>query len=420
MNPEPIRIRSTCRACGASHLRKVVPLVPVPIVSPNVGETEGGSAYAGKTAPLDVFLCEECGLFQLLHIVDPGLLYRHYLYRTAISKGLVEHFADECASILDRVSPAPGSLVVEFGSNDGSLLGMFRDRGFRVQGVDPASNIAAEASARGVPTLAAFFGVDVARRLREEHGPAKVIVSNNVLANIDDLADVLSGVHDLLDDDGVYVVETQYARDVIDGFLLDVIYHEHLSYFPVHTLVTAFPRYKLSVFDVERIAPKGGSLRIWLQRTDGPRPVTPRVQEMLEEEWKSGLYEAQNLDAFAGRVAATRSDLHRRLAEARASGRPVAAYGTSVGCAALIHQFELADKLDLLFDDTPFKPQITGPYYTLPVHPGAELADINPALVIILAWRYADMIAARHTAWLAGGGTFVVPLPHVTVRGAAE
>lgn len=406
-----VRVRKTCRCCGSPAIELSVPLARVPIVSPNVDVTD--KSVVTTLAPLDTYLCRDCGLIQLVHVVDPALIYRNYLYRTAISKGLAEHFGGLCEATVARLGLQPGSLVAEFGSNDGTLLGFFRDRGMRVQGIDPADAIAREATARGIPTRADFFGARLAGELADSIGQADLILSNNVMANIDDLEDVVRGVKRLLAAGGAYVFETQYALDVFEGTLLDVIYHEHISCFSVRPVARAFERFGLEVFDAERIATKGGSIRFWIQHRGGPLAIAPRVGELVALEQATGLYDAAYHRRFSERVAAIKSRLHARIEAARATGRPVAAYGTSVGCAALIHQFELEDKLDFMLDDSPFKQRIEGPGYDLPVFTGEAVEARNPALIIILAWRYAQPIVANHRRYLDGGGAFLVPLPDV-------
>jgi len=411
MSTELVQIRKTCRCCGSSAIEKSVPLAKVPIVSPNVDVTQ--KSVTSTMAPLDTYLCRDCGLIQLIHVVDPSLIYRNYLYRTAISKGLAEHFGSLCDAAVERLELQPGSLVVEFGSNDGTLLNFFREKGMRVQGIDPAGAIAAEATARGIPTQADFFGARLAGDLAQTVGRADLILSNNVMANIDNLEDVIQGVNILLKDDGAYAFETQYALDVFEHTLLDVIYHEHISCFSVQPVVRAFARFGLEVFDAERIPTKGGSIRFWIQHKGGPRRVSARVGELIALENETGLYDPAYHERFSAKVADIKTRLHALIAEASAGGQSIAAYGTSVGCAALIHQFELEDKLDFMLDDTPFKDRIEGPGYDLPVYSGEGVLRHQPALIIILAWRYAQPIAAKHQEYIRRGGRFLVPLPDI-------
>jgi SAM-dependent methyltransferase len=414
---ELLTIRKTCRLCGSDRIVRSIPLANVPIVSPNVGtETdESGGRLTSIVAPLDNYLCLECGLSQLVHIVDPSLIYRNYLYRTSVSLGLNEHFRGLSAAVIAGAGLKPNDLVLEFGSNDGTLLGFFRDAGMRVQGVDPAQKIAAEATAKGIPTRADFFNPAVAQDVRDKLGGARAVLANNAMANIDDLDSILSGVSAVMADDGVFVFETQYALDVFEKTLLDVIYHEHISTFSVQPVARALGRFNLVLFDAERIPTKGGSIRLWVQHKGGPRPIAPRVAELIELEQRTGLYDLAYHQRFSERIAEIKTGLHHLIADARAKGRPIGAYGTSVGCAALIHQFELTDKIDMLFDDTPFKERLDGPGYDLPVYTADGVLKHNPALIVILAWRYAEQIKTKHARYIEQGGCFVVPLPQISV-----
>jgi SAM-dependent methyltransferase len=416
---DPVTTRRTCRLCASDALVRCVALAAVPIVSPNVGAVDDGKA-ARLTAPLDIYLCRSCGLSQLVHVVDPALIYRNYLYHTAVSVGLTEHFRELSDTVISRLSLVPADSVVEFGSNDGTLLRFFQDAGMAVTGIDPAESIAAEATRQGIPTRAEFFGARLAEELRRANGPAKAIIANNAMANIDNLDDIFRGVEILLAPDGVLVFETQYALDVFEKTLLDVIYHEHISNFSVQPLARCLKAYGLRLFDAQRISTKGGSVRIWVQRDQAKRQVEPAVAALIDLEIRTGLYEVAYYRRFSERVAEIKAELHRLIAAAKETGRPIAAFGTSVGCAALIHQFDLARSIDFLVDDMPFKGHLEGPDYDLPVLSGEAIAARNPALVVILAWRYAELIAAKHRSYLAAGGRFVVPLPAVSIMSDAR
>ncbi|MCH9675183.1 MAG: class I SAM-dependent methyltransferase [Gammaproteobacteria bacterium] len=419
---ELVHTRRTCRLCDSPNIELSVPLARVPIVSPNVGkeQDESGQQLTKVMAPLDNYLCMNCGLSQLIHVVDPSLIYRDYLYRTSVSLGLPEHFRSLAEAVLTRLELSNDDLVCEFGSNDGTLLNYFKEHGMAVQGVDPARQIAAEATARGVPTLPEFFNVSLAQKIQTERGSARAIIANNAMANIDDLGEILGGVKALLASDGAFVFETQYALDMFDKTLLDVIYHEHISTFSVRPVALAFERHGLEVFNAERIPTKGGSIRFWIQHAGAARPIDANVADLMALEERTGLYDLKYHKRFADKVQRLKSEVHMCIDGVRRDGGKVGGYGTSVGCAALIHQFELEDRLDFLFDDTPFKPRLEGPGYNLPVHNTAGVYDVSPELIVILAWRYAEPIMAKHQRFVDAGGTFVVPLPDVVTSMTAK
>lgn len=413
MNREPVQKRDTCRCCGSPKIVLSIPLAQTPIISPNVGEDkyQKPSGIREVVAPLDTYLCQDCGLIQLTHVVDPALIYQNYLYRTSISKGLDEHFKSLCEEAVTRLEIPLGSLIVEFGSNDGTLLKHFKNIGMEVVGIDPAEDLAKEANAAGIPTRVDFFNESTAHKIQNKHGSATLILSNNVMANIDNIIPVLKGIRVLMSENGVYIFETQYALDVLENTLLDVIYHEHVSCFSVRPIIAAFERCDLEVFDAERIPTKGGSIRIWVQHRGGPQTIKPSVNELVKLENKAGLYDLEYHKKFSSRIKKIANDLNNNIKQIQGSGGKIAAYGTSVGCAALIHQFKLEDKIDFFIDDTPFKAYLAGPGYDLPVYSGASVYTENPSLIIILAWRYADIIMTHHQKYLDAGGRFLVPLP---------
>ena len=257
--------RDTCRLCGSSRLHNVIPLKPLPIASPNVGH----SGTVHEMAAADVWQCKDCGHLQLATVVDSEFQYRNFRYLSGISRGLHEHFARLISALSDRGEVGQGRFVVDIGSNDGSLLRLAQERGAKVLGVDPAVKIAQAATEAGIPTLPKFFSADLAATIARQHGRADVVISNNTIANIDELDSFFAGIEALLSDDGIVVMETQYTPDVMRRTLLDVIDHEHVSYFAVKPMQRYLASHGLELVTAERIEPKGGSIRLIAQRRGG-------------------------------------------------------------------------------------------------------------------------------------------------------
>jgi SAM-dependent methyltransferase len=408
--------RTTCRLCGSSDLVLGVPLRPIPILSPNIGpETEGLKDLERDTAPLNVYMCHDCQLMQLTTIVDPSLQYDNFLYRTATSLGLAEHFGQFARSIIGTVkSPGKAPLVLDIGSNDGSLLRFYKDLGARVLGVDPARAIAKDATDKGIPTIGGFFTGKLASEIVAENGQADIIISNNTVANLDNLTDLVTGIRTCLAPEGVIVIETQYAIDVLEKCLLDVIYHEHLSYFTVYPMRKFLASHGLNLFKAERIWPKGGSIRFYGQHESGPHPLDASVAELEAHEAAVGMHSLRPYEAFNAQLRDVVTNVTAAVTAASARG-PVAAYGTSVGCAALINQFDIGPRLSFMVDDNPLKEHLIGPNYDLEVVNYTEMARRKPSLVVALAWRYIEPILQRNKEYVGAGGKFLVPLPRAHV-----
>ncbi|WP_291842020.1 class I SAM-dependent methyltransferase [Bradyrhizobium sp.] len=413
-------VRHTCRLCHSDRQDLVLPMAGMPIGTPNfhVPNVSVDDPVFRTAVPLELYLCRECGHVQILHVGNPEIQYRHYVYTTSLSLGLREHFATYADDVVRRYLVAPDSLIVELGSNDGSLLGFFRERGMRVLGVDPAVAIAKRATEQGIETIADFFTDAVGERIRQSKGTASVVIANNMIANVDNLDPLVSGVRDVLGADGVFIFETQYGVDVTEKNLLDTVYHEHLSYFNVKPLTRFFARLGMEVIDVQHIWTKGGSIRVTVQRAGGPRKASPEVARFIAEEDRLGVDQPSYYKAYQQKIAAIRNELGAMADACRARGQLVAGYGVSVGTTTLLPQFGLENKVDFLVDDDPNKGSVmAGPGYDIPILPPTALYERKPALVVVFAWRYIDPIRAKHERYFAEGGKFVVPLPAVSVVG---
>jgi SAM-dependent methyltransferase len=411
-----LRRRDRCRMCEGPRLELALPIKASPIADAYVPAARLGQVQ--PTYPLDLYLCLDCGHVQNLDIVDPETLFRDYLFLTSASGGLVEHFREYAAEVISHFGIRPGSLVVEIGSNDGSLLRFFKDRGMNVLGIDPAREIARQATQGGVPTLPEFFGSVVASSIRAEHGPASVIAANNVFAHADDLADIVNGVRDLLADDGIFVFEVSYLVDIIDKFLFDTVYHEHVSYHSISPLARFFERLGMQLFDVQRIASKGGSIRGFAQRrAGGKRTQTAAVRDMIALEQRRGLGSLEPYRTYERQIGERKKALLDFLERDTVRGALIAGYGASTTTTTLTWHFELTRKLAFLVDDNPHKHGLFSPGVHVPVVPSEELYVRRPDYVIVLAWIYAEPIIKRHRRFLEEGGKFIIPLPELKVVG---
>ena len=401
---------TSCLLCGAGRIERVLPLAHSAI----------GNDYLSEPAPqptfsLSLWLCHDCGNVQIEDVVNPDALFRSYTYSTAHSLGLIDHFRKYAEEVSEAVSPPKGSLVVDIGSNDGSLLKAFQERGHDVVGVDPAVGIAEQASAAGLPTLPEYFTGSVAEGIRDRFGAASIVTANNVFAHSDRLPEMAEGVRSLLAPDGVFVFEVSYLLDIVQKMLWDTVYHEHLCYHSVRSLRSLFARHGLELCGVKRIASKGGSIRGTVQLAGGPRPVDPEVGRMVAWEELLRLHHPDTFADFSHRIRVAKEEFTELLDRLKGQGSRIAGYGASPTVTTLISQFELGDRLDFLVDDNPVKQHTFSPGDHLPVYPSDALYSRGADVAAVLAWNYAAPITARHARFTQGGGRFVVPLPMLRV-----
>ena len=405
--------RKTCRLCDSPSLELVLPINASPIADAFVPASELDQPQ--PLIPLDLYQCQSCGHVQNLDIVNPEFLFRDYLFTTSSSAGLVEHFRRYAHDVTGEFGIAPGSLVVEIGSNDGTLLKFFQDAGMKVVGVDPAREIAQQATDAGLPTFPEYFDSNLAAQIKKQYGPAKLVVANNVYAHADQLGDLTDGIASLLDGDGIFVFEVSYLMDIIDKFVFDTVYHEHLSYHSVKPFVQFFDAHGLHLFDIQRITTKGGSMRGFVQKKGGPQSERPIVKQMIAEEDRRQLHTPQIFKDYETQINQRKRALLEFLESAYEQNLRVVGYGASTTAMTLMYHFELTDILEFLIDDNSKKHGLYSPGCHLEVKPSSALYDIRPDVVVILAWQYADPIISKHAEFLANGGRFVIPLQELRI-----
>ena len=368
-----------------------------------------------ETFPLDVWFCRTCKHIQLLDVVDPAILFDDYPYVSGTSPVFVQHFEDYASEVTRRFALQRGDLVVDIGSNDGTLLRPFKTAGMKVLGVDPARSIAETACAQGIETLATFFTRETAAEIRAQHGAAKCITANNVFAHIDDLAGTANAVRALLAPDGVFVFEVSYFVDVYEKTLFDTVYHEHLDYHTVGPLQRFFAAHGLDLFATERIDTHGGSLRGFVQ-LEGGTQGRQGVDELVDEETALGLDREDTLQAFNTRIDKIGGELRTVLSALRDDGKRIAGYGAPAKATTLMHHFSIGkEQIEFIVDDNPLKQGLFSPGLYVPVLPSSAIAEREPDYLLILAWNFAQPIMNKCSDFKNRGGHFIVPLPEVQV-----
>ncbi len=364
--------------------------------------------------PLTLLLCGQCGHLQLECIVDPERLFRNYVYVSGTSPVFIEHFRRYAADTSRRFGLGVASSVVEIGSNDGTLLKQFQALGIgKVLGIDPARKIAQQARDEGVPTLEAFFAEATARDIVRDHGPADLVVANNVFAHAEDLCGIATGVRTLLKPQGAFVFEVSYLADVVDKLLFDTIYHEHLSFHAVRPLAGFFRRLGMRLFDVERLDTHGGSIRCFVAREESAHAVSPAVGAAIAAEEQAGLFSAATYQAFKRRIGERATQLRKKLDGVADRRHKVAGFGAPAKLTTLMYEFGIgADDVGFIIDDSPWKQGLFTPGKHIPVVPSNKLYEAAPTHCIVFAWNFSDSIVRKHTEFSARGGQFIVPLPN--------
>jgi hypothetical protein len=403
----PPRTRTRCISCGGTRLSTVLSLGSTPLANAFVAPER--AAEAEPTFPLELLFCADCFLAQLSERVDPAVLFREYLYLTGTSATMARHHEALAEAHARRFGLGEESLVVDIASNDGSLLRVFDRRGVRTLGIEPARNLARIAHDAGIDTVNRFFDVACALSVVSDFGRADLVCANNVLAHVPDLSGFLKGCRLLLAEDGVLSVEVPYLGPLLDNLEYDTIYHEHLSYFSILALRSAFAQAGLAIFDVEHLPIHGGTIRVLARPGDA---WGGDVLDACERERARGFDRAETFHAFAAGVERNRAALRDLLEGLRAEGRRVAAYGAPAKGNTLLNYCGIGpDLVEYTVDRNPLKVGKLTPGMRIPVRPREAIDASPPDYLLILPWNLTDEIIEQEAAFRRRGGRFVIPIP---------
>ena len=404
---------SRCQICNSSKLHCILDLGHQPLCDTLL--TRDALDLPEKAYPLRMIWCQSCTGVQIDYCVSGEEVYHpDYPYRSGISKPLADYQKKICLSLIDKYNLTSNDLAIDIGSNDGTLLSGFQKEGIRVLGVEP-TNIARIARAQGIPTVQSFFDIKLSEKIKKKYGKAAVITTTNVFAHMQTIGEVIMGIHNLLEDDGVFISETHYLLDVINGGQFDTIYHEHLRTYSLRSLIKLFEPYDFTVTDVERGDRYGGNIRVHVAKGKG-RPVSENVTLLLKLEKRSGLSKLVTYRKFAERVKKARFEFMDFLIKAKRAGKRIAGKSSPGRAATLLNYYGVDTEMMPYLAELPTSLKL-GMYL-----PGKHIPVVNekilfreqPDYVVLLAWHYADIIMKR----LKSKGLksdFVIPLPDIRV-----
>ena len=357
--------------------------------------------------PLLVSVCDACGLVQIVHPVDPEILFQDYSFATGTVAGLVNHFDRYAEWITTTLKP---SSVVEFGCNDGTLIAALAKRGVRALGIDLAANITEMARQQGRNVLTGAFGPEAVDELREKAGPVDLITGSNVFAHNANPAAILDAADALLSDDGILCLEVMYAGDLLEQLQWDTLYHEHLTFYSLGTLETLLLRHGFEPFSRSRIPMHGGSLRLAAARS-GARSAEKSVESVRNWEQEVSLNDASTWDTFATdcrRRIDVFADTMRRLSKTAS----IWGYGAAGKATMWVNVCEM-DYLGGMVDASPLRYGKLMPGTHTPIVSPEEFGRHQPDYVFVSAWNYLEAIRTNEPAYT---GYWIVPLPEMRIH----
>lgn len=389
-------ILTTCRICRCPYLKTILDLGSTPLANEFPSSPQTQERY-----PLYIAQCADCGHVQLPVSVPPEVLFSHYTYRSDTSPSYREHLSRAAKALANL---ANGGLVLEIGSNDGTLLREFQALGCSVLGIEPAQNLAQLANERDVKTYNEFWNTQTVHSLVQArgYGFASVIVANNVYAHVPDIRDFTKAVHHALKPGGIFAFEVGYLPDQLSRGLFSVIYHEHTSYHHLAPLVRLLREHGLHLFDAHRVPTQGGSVRCYAVKAELPETTRSwALRQLLEEEQSA----VAGLGAMGERVREFCARLASAVWPQIDRSKRVAAYGAPARMTTIVYAAGLTD-IECVFDDNPEKIGKYTPGRNWPVVSSSELMARNPDALVLFSANFKAEIQARFPDWK---GTWIVP-----------
>ncbi|MCV7091325.1 class I SAM-dependent methyltransferase [Mycobacterium interjectum] len=399
-----------CRLCDSDRLISVLDLGATPPCEKFLAADE--IDLAEPTFPLHLRLCADCLLLQIPSLITPEDTFTEYAYFASYSDSWVQHAKDFVDGAIRRLELGSDSRVVEVASNDGYLLQHVVAAGVPCLGIEPSANVGAAARERNVPTVTAFLNEEIAAKVRNEHGPADLVVANNVYAHIPDLRGFTRSLRMLMDDDGWLSIEVHHALNLVRLGQFDTIYHEHFQYYTLFSAICALATAGLAVVDVELLPTHGGSIRVWARSAEIAGKPTERVEKVMRLEEAAGLHHVDGYLQLRPRTEAIRHELLRFLLQCRADGKRVVGYGAPGKGNTLLNYCGIrTDLLEYTVDRNPYKHGRFTPGTRIPIHGPERIAVDRPDVVVALPWNLETELTEQLGYIAEWGGQLVFPLP---------
>lgn len=400
-----------CRSCN-QKISIFLSLGKMPLVNSFLKKTEIGKE---KKYDLSVGFCPNCYLVQLMKTISPNELFRNYIYFSSTSQTILDHCRKTAQYLAKKLKLNSNSLVLEIASNDGAQLQYFKKLGIKILGIDPAKNIANEANKKGIKTIPEFFNYTFAQKMvRKQKIQTDLVYGANVLAHVPEIVDFVKGVKIILKDNGSAVFEFPYLKGLFEN-KFDIIYHEHVFYYSLLSLINLFKKGDLEIYDVEQIPMQGGSLRIFVSHPHN-FPPSWNLKLLMQQEIKDGFNKISTYKKMNLKVTDLKKKLLNLLKKTKREGKSIAAYSAPAKGNILLNYFGIGKNfLDFIVDRAREKQGLYTPGTHLLVYPPEKIMKEKPDYLLILCWNIANEVMEQLNDYHNKGGKFIIPIPNIQV-----
>jgi quercetin dioxygenase-like cupin family protein len=391
----------SCRCCGNDDLKDVLSLGMSPLAN-NLLNSEQDKT---DLFPLEVKYCDKCHNSQLSVVISPEKMFDNYLYVSSTAISFRKHFELAAEKYINEFNLNSDTLVLDIGSNDGIFLTPLKNKGIKILGVEPAKNISNIANNNGIETINSYFDSETAKLILHKYGKAKLVTASNVFAHSNELFNIATEVFNLLEDDGVFIVEVQYLLDTIKDLTFDNIYHEHVNYWSVISINNFFKKIDLQVFKVEHINTHGGSIRVYIrkEKTD----IDKSVSEFIDDELKFGLSNYDTYKIFAKEINKIKENTINNILNLKSKYK-IAAYGSPAKATTALNFFGINNNIiDYTIEDNDIKNNKIIPGVNIPIKNKDYCYNNLPDIIIVLAWNFFDEIKNNNKKLIDMGVKFI-------------
>ena len=407
----PIAIQS-CRVCGNNNLVPVLDLGEQFLTGTFPRANDGQNITKG---PLRLLKCHGdndcCGLLQLEHNFDLNEMYgANYGYRSGLNYRMVEHLKRKVETILSTVQLAPGDLVVDIGSNDGTTLGFYPENLLLV-GVDPTAQKFREYYKRHISVVPQFFSDDAVNSVANGK-KAKVITSFAMFYDLEKPLDFVAQIQKVLHQDGIWVFEQSYLPLMLQTNAYDTVCHEHLEYYGLAQVEWILGKVGMHVVGVELNDTNGGSFSVTAANIGSAVPVnSQQLNDVRAFEVKAAIGDLSTYDQFKRRVENNRDELRATIARYKSEGKRVCGIGASTkGNVVLQYCGFGPDDIEMIGDVNPDKFGSFTPGSWIPIRSEAEVLDSRPDVLVVLPWHFREFFVASS---VFKGRDMLFPLPTI-------
>lgn len=411
----PPRTRTTCRVCGSS---KLVPLFSLgeQFVSDFVD-----NPCQGIRCPIDLELCKECTLVQLKHTAPQELLYtRHYWYRSGVTDTMKKALRDVTRTAEMIMDLQPGDVVLDIGSNDGSLLRSYEVPGLVTVGVEPATNLAEE----GRRGISHFINDFWSFERYEGFPPAKGITAIGMFYDLEEPGAFIRDVSLALDDDGLFIAQLMCLKNMIALGDIGNFAHEHLEFYSLKSLDRLFGEHGLEIVGLDTNNVNGESYRLFIQHKRRnpymplPFELTKNLRHARKQEAEWELDKPATFKRFYQHMEAVKAKVAGFIQRKVESGKRVWVYGASTKGNVILQYMNLDAKLIHAAADR--SPEKWGKFTIgtgIPIESEANFRMCRPDYALMLPYAFEQEFLKREVGWLMSGGKFIIPLPVPRVIG---